>query len=106
MALPALIAMLGVVATAVISHPFDFARVRMCTDLPAHEKFTGKSVYQFKNGFDVIKKTVYSDGITGYYRGFILGFLHTNILHNLISLLIYTNLRVRCIIPLKEFDLF
>jgi len=49
----------GGVCVVVVGHPFDLTKTRLQTALPG----------DYKGAFDVVKKTIARDGLTGLYRG-------------------------------------
>lgn len=49
---------------ALVFYPLDFSRTRLAVDVGRN-----KNEREFKNIFDVGKKILKSDGITGFYRG-------------------------------------
>ncbi|KDR85354.1 hypothetical protein GALMADRAFT_234175 [Galerina marginata CBS 339.88] len=51
----------GGVAAVLVGHPFDLTKTRLQTAAPG----------VYKGAFDVVKKTVAHDGITGLYRGMV-----------------------------------
>ena len=56
-------------AISVLSYPLEYARTRLTNDLENSK--TGRPK-QFNGLIDVFKKTLGSDGIRGFYRGFVI----------------------------------
>ncbi|GMI93435.1 ADP/ATP carrier 3 [Hibiscus trionum] len=55
------------VATPLLVYPFKYAGTRMATDVKTIHNMNNR---QFNGIFDIFRKTLKSDGITGPYRGF------------------------------------
>ncbi|PIN15185.1 Mitochondrial ADP/ATP carrier protein [Handroanthus impetiginosus] len=67
------VAIAAVVASARLCiYPLEYARIRLASDIKCIE--TGGE-RQFRGVFDVLRKTLRSDGVRGIYRGFNIGYV-------------------------------
>merc|ERR1719325_166300 len=53
-------------------YSLDYARTRLANDVKSVKKGGGTAERQFNGLFDVYKKTLASDGVSGLYRGFVI----------------------------------